>query len=250
MTNAHRIFLAGASGAIGRRLIPLLLDAGHSVVGITRSADKLGALRDLGIEAHAVDVFDAAALARVIAAARPDIIMHQLTDLAGVGDPATYQDAIARNTRIRSEGTRNLVDAAVAAGARRVVAQSIAWVYAPGPTPHEEDDPLNEAAPEPLATTMKGVIALERRVLATPPLEGVVLRFGQLYGPGTGRDTKQGASPAHVDAAAYASLFAIDRASPGIFNIAEPNDEIATGKARQALGWTADLRLPSHFLKT
>jgi nucleoside-diphosphate-sugar epimerase len=248
MSTTHRIFLAGASGAIGRRLIPLLREAGHHVVGITRAESKLGQLRALGIEARAVDVFDAGALARAAAEAAPDIVMHQLTDLAGVADPATYKDAIARNARIRDEGTRNLIDAAIAAGARRMVAQSIAWVYAPGPTPHAEEDPLDRDAPEPLATSIKGVIALEDQVLGAPALEGVVLRFGQLYGPGTGRDVKQGSAPIHVDAAAYASLLAIDRAAPGVFNLAEPNGEIATDKARRELGWNADLRLPGHLL--
>ncbi len=247
MSTRHRIFLAGATGAIGRRLIPLLLEAGHHVVGITRSEDKAATLRASGVEAFAVDVFDAAALGRAVIAAKPDIVMHQLTDLAGVADPATYKDAIARNARIRDEGTRNLVKAAIVAGVPRIVAQGIAWVYAPGPTPHAEDDPLNTNAQEPLATTMRGVIVLESLVLHSQPLQGIVLRFGQLYGPGTGTNAAKGPSPVHVDAAAYASLFAVERASIGVFNVAEPNSEIRTDKTQRELGWRADLRLPPHL---
>src|SRR5499427_5649916 len=162
-----RIFLAGATGAIGKRLLPLLRKAGHHVVGTTRSGAKSAALRATGIEAVVVDVFDAAALSRAVAGARPDIVMHQLTDLPPGLDPARMAEAAPRNARIRSEGTKNLVDAALAAGARRLISQSIAW--------------------RPQGITAEGVAALERLTLGSPPLEGIVLRYGRLYGPGTGR---------------------------------------------------------------
>jgi nucleoside-diphosphate-sugar epimerase len=240
---AYRVFLAGASGAVGARLVPLLRDAGHVVAGATRSAEKAAALRKAGIEPVVVDVFEAAALSREVAAFRPEIVVHQLTDLPKGLDPKLMAAATPRNARIRDEGTRNLVAAALAVGARRMVAQSIAWVYAPGLEPHREEDPLDTAAEGSRRVSLDGVVALERQVLHAPPLEGVVLRYGQLYGPGTGRDAPAGAAPLHVDAAAHAALLALDRGAPGIFNIAEPNAYATTEKARKELGWDADFRL-------
>ncbi len=238
----QRIFLAGAAGAIGRRLVPLLCGAGHAVVGTTRSPAKAEALRALGVEPVVVDVFDAGALTAAVAAARPDIVIHQLTDLPQDLDPRLMGEAVVRNARIRDEGTRNLIAAAQAAGARRLIAQSIAWAYAPGPEPHAEDDPLDRAADGARGVTVRGVVALEEQVLNAAPLEGVVLRYGQLYGPGTHSATPSHASPVHVDAAAHAALLAIDRGAPGIYNIAEPNPHAATGRARAELGWNADFR--------
>jgi nucleoside-diphosphate-sugar epimerase len=240
---SHRIFLAGASGAIGRRLGRLLRDAGHEVTGTTRSAAKADALREIGVEPVIVDVFDADALARAVRTARPSTVIHQLTDLPPGLDPARMDEAIARNARLRREGTRHLVLAAIAAGARRLIAQSIAWAYAPGPEPHGEDDPLDAGATGARAVSVGGVIALEEAVLNAAPLEGIVLRYGQLYGPGTGVDRPTGSAPLHVDAAAYAALLAIDRGAPGAYNIAEPNAYVATDKARSGLGWEPGLRL-------
>jgi nucleoside-diphosphate-sugar epimerase len=154
-------------------------------------------------------------------------------------------EAIIRNTRIRKEGTANLVCAAIAAGARRLVAQSIAWAYAPGPEPHPESDPLDAGAQGSRAISVDGVIVLERSTLNSPPLEGVVLRYGRLYGPGTGVEALSDPPPLHVDAAVYAALLAINRGTPGIYNIAEPNQYIATEKARAQLGWDAEFRLPA-----
>jgi len=234
---AHRIFLAGAAGAIGRRLTPLLRAAGHTVFGTTRSPSKMDELRALGAEPVLVDVFDADALARAVAAAKPDIVIHQLTDLPRGLDHSQMEQAIRRNARLRSEGTRHLVDAANAAGARRLVAQSIAWAYAPGPEPHAESDPLDVDAEGIRAVSVGGIVALERAVLESPPLEGIVLRYGQLYGPGTGTDAPSGSAPLHVDDAAHAALLAIDRGGTGVFNIAGPSAYVTTDKARAALGW-------------
>ena len=143
---SYRIFLAGASGAIGSRLTPLLHSAGHYVCGSTRSKTKADTLRSLGADPVVVDVFDATALARAVASARPDVVIHQLTDLPKDLDPREMGAAIIRTARIRGEGTRNLVKAAIAAGARRLVAQSIAWAYAPGAEPYVETDPLDVGA--------------------------------------------------------------------------------------------------------
>ena len=175
---SYRIFLAGASGAIGSRLTPLLLSAGHYVCGSTRSKSKADALRSLGADPVVVDVFDAAALSRAVASARPDVVIHQLTDLPKDLDPREMGAAIVRTARIRSEGTRNLVSAAIAAGALRLVAQSIAWAYAPGAEPHAETDPLDAGAEGDGRINVQGLIALEDLTLKSPPLDGLVLRYG------------------------------------------------------------------------
>ena len=178
-----------------------------------------------------------------VASARPDIVIHQLTDLPKDLDPREMGAAIIRTARIRGEGTRNLVRAAIAAGAQRLVAQSIAWAYAPGAEPHAETDPLDAEAEGDDGINVQGLIALEDLTLKSPPLEGVVLRYGQLYGPGTPSDRPSNSAPIHVDAAAYAALLAIDHGDPGIYNIAESNRHVATEKAHAELGWTPDFRL-------
>lgn len=240
----YRILLAGAAGAIGSRLVPLLLDAGHAVVGTTRSPAKADMLRASGVEPLVVDVFEAGVLKDAVVSIRPEIVIHQLTDLPPGLDPSGMAQAIAGNARIRDEGTRNLVRAAVAAGSRRLIGQSIAWAYAPGQLPYREDAPLDRHAEGNRAITVNGVIALERQILGSPSLEGIVLRYGRLYGPGTGIDSPPASMPLHVDAAAYAALLAVETRSLGIFNIAEPNDEVATEKATAQLGWDASFRRP------
>jgi nucleoside-diphosphate-sugar epimerase len=240
-----KIFLAGAAGAIGKRLVPLLLDAGHHVVGTTRSTDKADAMRSAGVEPVLIDVFDAPALAHAVGAARPDIVIDQLTDLPHGLDPARMAEGSRRNARMRREGTRNLVAAMTAAGVHRLIAQSIAWMYAPGPEPHREDDPLDVHAAGPRADTADAVATMERLTLASPPIDGVVLRYGHLYGPGTGADTAE--IPAlHVDAAALAAFLAIENARRGIYNIAEPNRYLSTDKAQRELGFVPSFRLTTR----
>ena len=239
---ATRIFLAGAAGVVGRRLVPLLREAGLPVFGTTRRADRAAALEEAGATPVVVDVFDAPRLSPAMAEIRPEIVIHQLTDLPAGLDPARMAEAIEGNARIRSEGTGNLVAAARASGVRRIIAQSIAWVYAPGPEPHREDDPLDDEATGTRAVTIAGIRALEDQVLHSPPLEGVVLRYGRFYGPGTGVADRPGAPAVHVDAAAQAAVLAIDLASPGIFNIVEPGASVSSDKARHELGWTSEFR--------
>jgi len=230
-----RVLLAGATGAIGQRLVPLLIEAGHEVVGTTRATEKSAALRAVGVEPVVVDMYDAPALQRAVADARPDIVIHQLTDLPRKIEPSHLTEAIQRNARIRREGTQHLVDAALAVGVRRMIAQSIAWIYAPGPEPHDEDDPLDLHARGSREITVGGVVALERLVLHSPLLNGVVLRYGHLYGPNTGAERAD--PPAvHVDAAAKAALLAIDKARSSVYNIAEPNKYASTERARRELG--------------
>ena len=237
-----KIFLAGATGVIGRRLLPLLLNARHQVVGTTRSMTKADGLRAAGVEPVVVDVFDAQTLAMVVLEAHPDIIVHQLTDLPPGLDPGRMTEGTQRNARMRSQGTQNLVTAALGAGVRRLVAQSIAWMYAPGKEPHSEDDPLDIEARGTRAITLAGVAALERLTTSSPPIDGVVLRYGHLYGLGTGTSTAE-APALHVDAAAWAAVLAIEKARRGIYNIAEPSGYLSTEKARRELGFAASVRL-------
>ncbi|HTT96234.1 MAG TPA: NAD-dependent epimerase/dehydratase family protein [Solirubrobacterales bacterium] len=157
-----RVFLAGASGVIGRQLTPLLVEAGHTVAGTTRSAGKAELVRGLGAEPVVLDVYDAGALRDAVCDFAPDAVMHQLTDLPD--DPARLAAAREANARMRAEGTANLVAAARAAGAGRFLAQSIAWDLAPEFAARLEEH--------------------ERQTLSFPGT-GVVLRYGQLYGPGT-----------------------------------------------------------------
>jgi nucleoside-diphosphate-sugar epimerase len=239
---AECLFLAGATGAIGRRVAPLFVVAGWRVVGTTRSPEKARMLRELGVEPVVVDVFDAVALHEALAAARPEVVVHQLTDLPPGLDPARMADAAERNARIRDEGTRNLLAAALAAGARRMLAQSIGWAYADGSLPHAEDDPLDANFDGPRGVTLRGVASLERQVLEAP-LDAVVLRYGRLYGPGTGFDAATGAAPVHVDAAAHATALALARGTPGIYNIAEDDGTLACDKAKRVLGWSAAWRI-------
>jgi nucleoside-diphosphate-sugar epimerase len=237
------IFLAGATGAIGKRLVPLLVAAGHQVAGTTRSSSKAGALRASGVKPVIVDVFDASALCGAIAAVRPDIVVHQLTDLPRGLDPSQMREGTKRNARMRQEGTQNLVSAALSSGVPRLVAQSIAWMYAPGPKPYSETDPLDLRASGSRAITVAGVAALEHLTVSSPPIEGVVLRYGHLYGPNTGTDAAGEAPSLHVDAAAKACLLAIEKAHSGIYNIAEPSGYVSTEKAQRELGFDPAFRL-------
>jgi nucleoside-diphosphate-sugar epimerase len=229
------IFVAGATGVIGRPLVRLLRQAGHDVTGTTRSAGKIAEIEKLGGKGVVADALDAEALRRAVAAAKPDIIIHQLTDLPDVSDPSQMAAAREKNSRVRIEGTRNLMAAAKAAGVRRVIAQSIAFVYAPGKKPYREGDPLDGS--EAQRTTIAGVVALEDAVLNTPGIDGIVLRYGRLYGPGTWFDKPGGAGPLTCAAAAHAALLAVTRGASGIYNIAEDDGEFSIEKARRELGF-------------
>jgi nucleoside-diphosphate-sugar epimerase len=239
-----RIFIAGATGVIGARLAQMLSDAGHQVTGMTRSAKGEQKLLALGAEPVVVDIFDAEGVVKAMQLARPEVVVHQLTDLPDLPEPERLKAALPRNARIRDEGTANLVRAAIAASAEYVVAQSIAWAYEPGPEPHSESDPLDVEAKGDTGITVRGIIALERQILNSPPLKGAVLRYGQLYGAGTYSESPRGPVPVHVDAAAHAALLAIERRVTGVLNIAEPNDRILTEKAYSELGWDPGYRIP------
>lgn len=239
---SKRIFLAGASGAIGRRLAPLLVANGWQVSGSTRSSDKLPALRALGVEPVLVDVFDAPALARQLAGIRPEVVIHQLTDLPYALEAEAMTAALVRNARLRDEGTRNLVAAAVAAGAKRLIAQSISFIYAEGPSPKREADPLLPTTHPVYGETVAGVLSLERQVLEAP-LEGIVLRYGLFYGPGSGFDAPIAPGSVHVDAAARAAERAVTLGTRGLYNVAESDGAVSSEAAIAAFGWNADMRV-------
>lgn len=191
-----RIFLAGATGVIGTRLLPLLIAAGHEVAGMTRSADKAERIRAAGAVPVVCDVYDADALVEGVREFAPDLVLHQLTDLPD--DAALLPESGAANSRIRTEGTRNLVAAARVAGAKRFVAQSIAW--------------------EP--TGGRGA-AVGRHEAAVLDIGGVVVKYGQFYGPGTYYETQRPAHPrVHVDEAAAQTVPLLEAAS-GVVIIAE-----------------------------
>jgi nucleoside-diphosphate-sugar epimerase len=236
-----KIFLAGASGAIGRRLIPLLRQAGHDVTGITRSADAARQLEAAGVRPVMVDVYDAEALKRAAVAAKPDVMMHQLTDLPRLlNDEKELAAAYPRNARIRTEGTRNLVAAAKAAGARRFVVQSVAFAYAPGKEPHAETDPLN-LVDGPRLETVRAAAEMEKQVVDSG-MEPVVLRYGLFYGPGTWTETPTRKPSLHIDAAAQAALLAVTRGA-GIYNVADDDGIVAIEKARRELTFDPAFRL-------
>jgi len=229
-----RVFLAGAAGAIGRRLVPLLAASNFTVVGTTRDRARAEQLRAAGIEPVIVDMFEAEAVLRAVVAAKPDVVIHQLTDLPQVFDPLAMDVARARNARLREEATPNLMRAAQAAGAKRAIVQSICFVYAAGPQPHVETDAIDSPS----------VQAMETVALHTAGVEGWVLRYGRLWGPGTWTDVPQGPAPLHVDAAAHAAFLAITHDTAGIYNIAESDGAVSTLKAERELGFDASFRLP------
>ncbi|MDX6687641.1 MAG: hypothetical protein QOF26_1785 [Baekduia sp.] len=183
-----RIFLAGATGAVGKRLLPMLIDDGHEVVALTRDAAKADALRAAGAMPVVADALDREAVLGAVLGAEPDVVVHQLTALQGMGDMKHFDDDFAQTNRLRTEGLAILLDAAQAAGARRAVVQSYTgWPFAAvGGAVKDEDAPLATAeVPAAQRRTLAAIRELEARTLDTPGVEGVVLRYGALYGPGT-----------------------------------------------------------------
>lgn len=241
-----RIFIAGASGAIGRRLCRLLVGDGFLVIGTTRKPERASVLESLGVVPAVVDVFDIDALNSAVLSAQPDVVIHQLTDLPPGLDPKLMAEARVRNARLREIGTRNLVSAAIAVHARQFIVQSISFAYAPGVMPYVEESPLNVAsADEAAALSARAVASLEQQVLGGP-FTATVLRYGKLYGPGTGFDTSLPGGAVHVDAAAEAARLSVISQQSGIFNIAEEDGTISSAKARSVLGWNAAFRIANN----
>ena len=235
-----KVFVAGASGAIGRPLLPQLLAAGHEVTGMTRREENAAAIRAAGARAVVCDVFDTAALEGAVREAAPEVVIHALTSLPPRIDPKA-KDALAPTNRLRGEGTRNLVAAAKAAGARRLIAESVAFFYVPeGDWVKGEEAPAFADAPGPFGEAARALADLEREVTETEGLEGIVLRYGWLYGPGTyyDRDGSQTEdfhkrrmpivgrgtgtfSFIQVEDAASATVAAVERGAPGVYNVVD-----------------------------
>lgn len=265
-----RVFVAGASGVVGRPTVRQLVAAGHEVVGMTRREERAAEIRAAGGEAVVCDVFDAEALREAVVAARPEVVIHALTALPPKFDPKT--DYLAATNRVRSEGTRNLVAAARAAGARRVVAESVAFFYEPeGDWVKDEEASLFRDPPGRFAAGCEALVSLESQVLEAGEPEGVVLRFGWFYGPGTYYD--RGGSVAeevakrrypvigsgegrfsfiHIEDAAAAYVDALDHGSPGVYNVVD--DEPAPLREwlpayAEALGAKPPRRVPAWLAR-
>jgi 2-alkyl-3-oxoalkanoate reductase len=260
-----KVFVAGASGAIGRPLLPRLVAAGHEVTGMTRREQRAEEIRAAGANAVVCDAFEADALRDAVVAAQPDAVVHLLTALPAKFTPRS--DYLAATNRVRIEGTRNLLAAARAAGARRVVAEAVAFMYAPVGDWVKAEDARMLPPSEGRFGTARGALAdLEAQVLGAEGMEGLVLRYGWLYGPGTyyGRDgslaedMRRRRSPIvgvgtgtfsfiHVDDAASATLAAVERGAPGVYNVVDddpaPMREWAPAYA-EALGAKPPRRVP------
>lgn len=232
-----RIFVAGASGAIGRPLVAMLVAAGHEVTGATRTPGGAAGIRQSGARAVVVDVFNVVALAAAMATSLPDVVIHQVTNLTLKPGEILTDEQLARNAHVRKVGTRNLLDAAAAVRSHRLIAQSIAWLYLPGPEPHSEEESIVPPNHGAIDVTRSGVIDLERMVTTERRLEGVVLRYGRLYGPGAWSPTPAEPPTVHVDAAARATVLALDHGAPGIYQIVDDYGPVSNAKARILLDW-------------
>lgn len=236
-----KVLVAGASGAVGARLIPKLIEAGHDVVALTRSEGKAGALRDLGAEPVATDLLDRAAVLEAVGRATPEVVIHQATSLAGVKSLRNFDREFALTNRLRTEGTDHLLEAARAVGARRLIAQSYGnWNYErTGDRLKSEDDPFDPSPPKKQVRSLAAIRHLEKAVLEDSGLEGVVLRYGNFYGPATDfsedgeivRQLRRRQLPivgtgagvwafVHIEDAASAAVAAID-GPPGTYNIVD-----------------------------
>src|SRR3954447_9129430 len=180
-----KVFVAGATGAVGKRLVPLLVSRGHDVAGMTRSRPDV--VRELGGEPVVADALDRDAVIDAIVMANPDVVVHEVTALSGIGDPRHFERDFAPTNRLRTEGTDNLLAGARAAGARKFVAQSFAgWPYErEGSLIKDEDAPLDPHPRAAFRSMLEAIGYLERTVTGADGIEGIVLRYGGFYGPGT-----------------------------------------------------------------
>lgn len=268
-----RILLTGATGALGRSLLPLMDAAGHQVVGTTRTADKRDLIRRLGGEPLVMDGLDAASVRHAVQSARPETIIHQMTGLAGESDLRKFDRAFAVTNRLRTEGTDHLISAARETGVRRFVAQSFCgWPFARvGGAVKTEDDPLDPAPPRELRRGLDAIRHVEEAVSKAPGLDGIVLRYGAFYGPGTGLfeadfvkqiarrrvpligDGNGWWSFIHIEDAAAATALAIERGHAGsIYNIVD--DEPAPAREwlpalAAALGARPPRRVPAWLAR-
>jgi nucleoside-diphosphate-sugar epimerase len=268
-----RIFVAGATGVIGRRLVPMLVEAGHEVVGTTRTAANLDALGRAGAEPVVMDGLDRESVARAVRDAKPDVVIHQLTALTKVGNLKRFDAEFALTNRLRTVGTDNLLAAAREAGASRFIAQSYTgWPNArTGGAVKTEDDPLD---PHPAAVARESLAAIryvEETVPSAEGVDGIVLRYGTFYGPGTGigaggeilEMVRRRRMPVvaggggvwsfvHIDDAARATVAALHHGAPGLYNIVDDEPAPVTEwlpYLAEATGAKPPLRLPGWLAK-
>lgn len=269
-----KIFIAGASGAIGSQMVPQLVARGHEVVGTTRSAAKTGALRALGAEPVVVDALDPEAVADAVAKAEPEVIVHQLTALGGRPKFREVKRMAAATNRLRTEGTDHLLAAARAVGVRKFVAQSNAiWVERAGGPVTDETGRLEPNPPADAVSLVGALRHLEDAVTGISWADGIAIRYGAFYGPGTGVEHAPGAVMAellrkrrvpiigggggmmswvHITDAASATVAAIERGTPGIYHVADdepaPVREVLPVLAR-ALGAKPPRRVPAWLVR-
>ena len=266
-----RVFVAGATGVIGRPLVAALVESGHEVVGTTRSPERAESIRSVGAEPAVVDARDTDALRAAVIEARPDVVINQLTNLPKKLDYKRPEKTFGATTDLRGRVGPALVGAAAEAGASRLISQSVCFFYASTGKPvHDEDDPLVDLAPElPQAKATLALEALERSTVETPGIDGVVLRYGFFYGPGTeavdgayADDVRRRRMPIvgrgtgifsliHVDDAAAATALALGRGS-GIYNVCDdepaPMSEWLPAYA-EALGAKPPRRVPAWLAR-
>jgi nucleoside-diphosphate-sugar epimerase len=244
-----KVFVAGATGVLGRNLVPQLVEGGHEVVGMTRSASKQDLVRSLGARPVVADALDPDAVAEAVASAEPEVIVHQLTALSG---PMSVREArhperslaFTMTNRLRTEGTDHLLAAGRSVGARRFVAQSFGafrWARSGGPV-LTEADPIDPDPPTALRMALPGILHVERAVTTIEWGDGLVLRYGGFYGPGTSISLAPDAvmagpirkrrfpivgdgggvfSHVHIEDAAAATAIAVERGQPGIYNVVD-----------------------------
>jgi nucleoside-diphosphate-sugar epimerase len=254
-----KIFVAGATGALGKQLVPQLVERGHEVVGMTRSASKAALIEEQGAKAAVADGLDPEAVAQAVAAAEPEVIIHQMTALAGNLDLRNIDRAFAQTNRLRTEGTDHLLSAGRAVGVQRFVAQSFAgWPFARvGGMVKTEEDPLDTSPPKKISETLAAIRRLEAAVSGADWTEGIVLRYGGFYGPGTSLAPPDGEqyemirkrkfplvgdsggvwSLIHVADAASATVAAAEHGERGIYNVVD--DEPA--RVSEFLPYAAEL---------
>src|SRR3954447_3810925 len=239
-----KVFVAGATGAIGQQLLPMLVDGGHQVTAMTRTPAKADLIRSVGARPAVADALDPEAVAQAIGEAEPEALIHELTAIDASSISRSIDKQFAETNRLRTEGTDHLIAAAKATGARRFIAQSFAgWPYkrVGGPVKTEQD-PLDDDPPKPVRETLSAIRHLESAVTGAEGIAGIALRYGGFYGPGTslaldppGEQVRMiqkrrfpivgdGAgiwSLIHIHDAATATLAALERGEPGVYNVVD-----------------------------
>ena len=265
-----KVFVAGATGALGKQLVPMLVEQGHEVTGMTRTPSKQDLVRELGARSAVADALDPQAVAQAVAEAEPEVVIHQLTAIDAAAFGRSLDKTFALTNRLRTEGTDHLLAAANAAGARRFIAQSFAgWPFerTGGPIKTEED-PLQASPPKTVSETLGAINYLEATVTGAEGIEGLALRYGGFYGPGTSLavnpDGEQvemvrkrrfpivgnGAgiwSLVHIHDAAAATAAAVERGEPGLYNVVDDEPapvSVALPELARVIGAPPPRRIP------